>query len=121
MSNFTQPAEDLSRKAQEYIDLRLDDVKLTLVKGLSISVSKLVGMILILGVATNLVLVLSFGIILLVGELIGSYAWSAIGVAVLLGIAVWILIRKRESLFKDTFVPIFVNLFFNDDDDEKKE
>ena len=31
MSHFTQPAEDLSRQAQEYIDLRLDDVKLHLV------------------------------------------------------------------------------------------
>ncbi len=121
MSHFTQPAEDLSRQAQEYIDLRLDDVKLHLVKGLSVSVSKLVGMILILGVATNLVLVLSFGLILLVGELVGSYAWSAIGVAVLLAIAVWILIRKRESLFKDTFVPLFVNLLFNDDDEDEKE
>ena len=121
MSNFTQPAEDLSHKAQEYIDLRLDDIKLHLAKGLSVSVSKLVGMILILGVATNLVLVLSFGIILLVGELIGSYAWSAIGVAALLAIAVWILIRKRESLFKDTFVPLFVNLLFNDEDDEKEK
>ncbi len=120
MSHFTQPAEDLSHKAQEYIDLRLDDLKLHLAKGLSISVSKLVGMILILGVATNLVLVLSFGLILLVGELVGSYAWSAIGVAVLLAIAVWILIRKRESLFKDTFVPLFVNLLFNDDDEKEK-
>ena len=54
------------------------------------------------------------------GELVGSYAWSAIGVAVLLAIAVWILIRKRESLFKDTFVPLFVNLLFNDDDEKEK-
>lgn len=121
MSRFIQPAEDLSRKAQEYIDLRLDEVKLSAAKGLSISVSKLVGMVLLVGMATNLILVLSFGLILLLGELVGSYAWAAIGIAVLLGIALWILIRKRNSLFKDTFVPLFVNLFFSDDDDEKAE
>ena len=117
MSQFSRPAEDLSREAKEYIDLRLEDVKLRTVKGLSITASKLVGMILLLGLAINLVLVLSFGLILLVGELIGSYAWAALGVAVILGVALWILVRKRDTLFKDTFVPLFVKLFFSDDDD----
>lgn len=117
MSNFSRPAEDLSREAKEYVDLRLDEVKLRTAKGLSVTASKLVGLFLILGVGISLLLVLSFGLILLLGELVGSYAWSAIGVAVLEGIALWILIRKRDDLFKDTFVPLFVKLFFSDDDD----
>ena len=117
MSNFSKPAEDLSREAKEYIDLQLDNVKLQTARGLSVTASKLVGFILIIGLASSVVLALSFGLILLVGELVGSYAGAALGVAVLLGIALWILIRKRGTLFKDTFVPLFMNLFFNDDDD----
>ena len=61
MSNFTQPAEDLSSRTKEYVDLRLDELKLAAAKGLSITASKLVGLLLITGVATNLVIVLSFG------------------------------------------------------------
>ena len=118
MSNFSKPAGDLSREAKEYIDLQIENVKLRTAKGLSVTASKLVGFILIIGVASSLMLALSFGLILLIGELIGSYAWSAIGVAVLLGIGLWILIRKRDSLFKDTFVPLFIKLFFNDDDED---
>ena len=118
MSSFSKPAENLSREAREYIDLQLENVKLRTAKGLSVTASKLVGFFLILGVGISLMLVLSFGLILLVGELVGSYAWAAIGVAAVLGISLWILIRKRGSLFKDTFVPLFINLFFNDDDDD---
>ena len=120
MSRFSRPAEELSREAQEYIDLRLDDIKLRTAKGLSITASKLVAFFLIIGVATSLLLALSFGLILLIGELFGSYAWSAIGVAVLEGLGLWILIRRRYHLLKDTFVPLFINLFFNDNDDENE-
>jgi hypothetical protein len=118
MSNFSKPAEDLSREAKEYIDLQLENVKLRTAKGLSVTASKLVGFILIIGVASSLILALSFGLILLIGELLGSYAWSSIGVAALLGVGLWILIRKRDVLFKDTFVPLFVKLFFSDDEDD---
>ena len=121
MTRFTEPAEDLSRKAKDYIDLRLDDVKLRTAKGLSITASKLVAFFVIIGVGTSLILALSFGLILLIGELIGSYAWSAFAVSVLLALGLWILIRRRDRLFKDTFVPLFVNLLFNDDDDEQEE
>jgi hypothetical protein len=122
MNRFTQPAEQLTSEAKDYIDLRLDEVKLAAAKGLSVSVSKLVGLLLITSVATNLILVLAFGLVLILGEIIGSYAWAALIIAAILGVAVWILISKRDALFKNTFVPVFVKLFFPaDNDDEKAE
>ena len=42
-------------------------------------------------------------------------------VSVLLALGLWILIRRRDHLFKDTFVPLFINLFFNADDGDESE
>lgn len=118
MSNFTQPAEDLSREAKEYLDARLDDVKLRTVKGLSISLSKLAGMILILGVLGAFVLTLSFGLVLLLGDAMGGrYGLAALIVAGVLGLVLALLAIFREKLFRDTFVPVFVKLFFGGDED----
>lgn len=116
MSDFSQPAEDLSRKAREYVDSQLTDLKLRTAKGLSITVSKLVGAFLILGLASSFVLLLSFGLVLLLGEWIGSYAGAALLIAVVLALAVGVLLACNKRLFRNTFVPLFVKLFFNDDD-----
>ena len=51
MGNFTRPVEELGKEASEYIDLRIDDLKLTTAKGLSMTLSKLLYMLLVLFVA----------------------------------------------------------------------
>ena len=38
MSEFLEPLGDLSQTAKEYIDLRVDEVKLKTAKGLSVSI-----------------------------------------------------------------------------------
>jgi len=118
MSQFSKPAEDLAGEAREYIDLRLDEVKLRTAKGLSLTVSKLLGMILILGVVSALLLVLSFGLILLLGELIGSYGWAALAVAAVLTVSLVVLIVLRDRLFRGSFVRLFVKLFFGEDGED---
>ena len=118
MSEFSKPVEDLSQKAKDYAEIQLTDLKLRTAKGLSITVSKLVGAILILGLGTSLVLLLSFGLVLLLGEWIGSYAGAALLLALVLAIAVGILLSCNKRLFRNTFVPVFMKLFFSDDDDE---
>lgn len=118
MSDFSQPAEDLGREAKAYLDARLDDLKLRTVKGLSISMSKLAALSLLFGVFTAFVLALSFGLVLLLGAVMGGkYALAALLVALLLGIVLALLILFREKLFRNTFVPVFVKLFFAPEED----
>ena len=118
MSEFTRPVEELSGEAKQYVDLRLDELKLRTARGLSITLTKLVGLFLMLGVLTALLLVLSFACVLLLGELLGSYAGAAFIVAGVLLVGFILLWVYRERLFKNTFVPLFVKLFFPSQDDE---
>ena len=118
-SRFSQPAEELFDKTREYVDARADDVKLRLVKGLSVSVSKLLGLILFLGVAFGFVLVLSFGLILLLAEWFNiSYGVTAIIVAGVLLVASVVLFLIRDKLFQSGFVRLFVRLFFGGQENE---
>ena len=119
MSEFSRPAEDFSQSTKEYIDLKIDDIKLRSVKGLSVTVGKLLALILILGVASSLVLVLSFGLILLLGELMGSYAWAALIVAAILAVSIVPLWLMRDKMFQKGFVKLFIKMFFGGDDDKE--
>ena len=120
MSDFTRPAEELTAAAKEYVDLRVDDLKLRTAKGLSVTVARLLGLILILGVVLALLLLLSFGFVLLFGEWIGSYAAAAFIVAAVLAVLLVILLLRRDRLFRESFVSLFVKLFFSDDEQEEE-
>ena len=128
MSEFSRPAKELLDASREYADTKADEVKLQGVNGLSISLSKLVSMLIIVCVGMALLLVLSFGLILLLGDLMGKrYGLAAISVAVVLAVAFLILYIKRDDLLRNTFVPVFMKLFFpleeeeSEDDNDGKE
>ena len=122
MSEFTRPVEDLSQSAREYIDLRVDDLKLRTAKGLSVSLNHLLSMILVLFSATVALLAFSFGCILLLGQAVGSYALGAFIVALFLAVVTWILFRLRDRLFLGGFIKMFIGLFFeeNEEDDDEE-
>ena len=119
MEGFSAPAGELASEAREYIDLKVEEVKLRTAKGLSVSVSKLLGMVLILGVLSSVLLVLSFGCILLFGEAIGSYGWAALSVAGVLIVLLVVLFFLKDKLFSGSFVKLFIKLFFGDGEDDK--
>lgn len=117
--NFSLPARELTDNAREYVDARVDDVKLRLVKGLSVSVSKLLGIILLLGLVSSFVMVLSFGAILLLAEVTSlSYGVAALLVALALLVICIVLFFVRNKLFQSGFVRLFVKLFFGGEEDE---
>ncbi len=119
MSNFTKPVEDLSKNAREYADMKVDEVKLRTAKGLSISLNYLLSMILVLFAASVVMLVLAFGLILLLGQALHSYAVGAFIVAGIFAIITFVLYLLRNKLFLNKLVAMFAGLFFeNEKEDE---
>lgn len=119
MGEFTKPLEDLSKNAAEYVDMKIEDVKLRTVKGLSVAMNKLIVAIILLFVASIALLAAAFGGILLLGDLIGSYAGGAFIVAGIFLIILVILYCMRHKMFLNSFLRMFLNLFFTDDEEIK--
>ncbi len=114
MSDFTRPVEDFGQKTTEYIDLRVDELKLKTAKGLSLTLSKLLYMLLVLFVVSIIMISIAVGGVMWIGELVGSYAGGAAIVAAFFLLVLGVLVLLRKRLFRDTFVPLFIDLFFED-------
>lgn len=114
MSDFTRPVEDLGQKTTEYIDLRVDEFKLKTAKGLSLTLSKLLYMLLVLFVVSIIMISIAVGGVMWIGEMVGSYAGGAAIVAAFFLLVLGVLVLLRKRLFRNTFVPLFIDLFFED-------
>ena len=114
MSDFTRPVEDLGQKTTEYIDLRVDELKLKTAKGLSLTLSKLLYMLLVLFVVSIIMISMAVGGVMWIGEMVGSYAGGAAIVAAFFLLVLGVLVLLRKRLFRNTFVPLFIDLFFEE-------
>ena len=112
MSDFTRPVSNLANDALGYAGARFDNLKLQSVKALSKGTGTIFWFAVVLILVGILLLTLSLGLAIWLGEKLGSYALGAFivagGVAVLLIIALLL----RKVLFRGTFVPTFSKAFF---------
>ncbi len=118
MSDFTKPIGDLSAEAKEYLDLRIDELKLRTVKGLSVTLGRLFWILVLLFVVSAALLACAFGAVVLLGNAIGSLAGAAFIVAgffAVIGAVVWFL---KDKMFTGSLVRLFARLFFEDDHQE---
>lgn len=114
LNKFTKPVEDLAGSVKDLGQMELDAVKLKVAQMLSASFSKLLSLALIILVAFIFLSILSAAFIFLLGEFIGSYAIAFFIVAGIVLFGLIILIARRNKMFRDGFVKMFVNIFFSD-------
>jgi len=98
--------------ARRYMDMRLDDLKLKTVDGLSVGVSRVLSLMAVLMLGAIVLASFAFGTVLLLGDLIGSWAAAAfiIGGVFLILLIVMLLVWKK--LFVDIFVKLFIDIFY---------
>ena len=97
---------------RKYLDLRVDDIKLKMVDGLAVGISRMLALMLLMLLSAIVLAAFSFGIVILLGELIGSWAAAAfiVGGVLLMILALLVVVRKR--LFVDIFVKLFIGIFY---------
>lgn len=119
-SRFTKPAEDLVSGTADYVNLKIDELKLRAVKGLSVALNKLLLSIMFLTLGGIVLMALAFGGVLLIGKLIGDYAAGAFIVAAFFLLVMFILFLLRKKLFMNGLVKMFVGLFFEGEEGGEK-
>lgn len=118
-SRFTRPAEDFAKSAAEYIDLKMDEVKLRTAKGLSVTLNRMILAILFLSLGSIVLTAAAFGGVLLLGDIIGSYSAGAFIVSGFFLLVIVILFLLRKKLFLNGFVRMFVKMFFEEEGGER--
>ena len=106
------PKERLDSEIRKYLELRMDDLKLRTIDGLSVCVSRVLSLMVILMLGAIVLVSFAFGTVLLLGDLIGSWAAAAfiIGGVFLILLIVMLLVWKK--LFVDIFVKLFIDIFY---------
>lgn len=116
MSGFDRPLQDLASNAREYVDLQVDDLKLRITKGLSLSLGQVLALVLALVSLSILLLALGAGCVILLGNWLGNYAVAAFIVAGFFAVITLILFLLKNKLFVNGFVRLFTKVFFEEEE-----
>ena len=101
-------------EVKEYVDLKVDEVKLRTTKGLSVAMGRLVSALLIVAMLLIVLSLLAVVLISWLSEWIGSMPVACSIVCGVFLLALVILFLMRKHLFRDTFVRMFIQIFYGD-------
>lgn len=99
---------------KDYVDLKLDELKLRTTKGLSVATGRIVAALLLVGLLIIVLALLAVVLIQWIGQWTGSLAISSSIVCGFFLLILVILFLCRKRLLRDTFVRLFISVFFDD-------
>ena len=107
--------ETLEDDIRKYLDIRLEELKLRTVDGLSVGMSRVLSMMVVLMLGAIVLAAFAFGTVLLLGDLIGSWAAAAFIIGGVFLIVLGVLLLFWRSLFVDIFVKLFIGIFYGNE------
>lgn len=111
--DFRSRLDDLAGGAKEYVDIRVDEVKAKAKEGLSAALAQISTILLILAIAIIVLSLLAFGLVLLVGDLVGSYAAGCFIVCAAFLILLLVVFLCRKRMFRGRYDRMFSEIFFD--------
>ena len=102
-------------EARQYLDLKLDALKLQTVDALSVVVSRLLTMMAVLMLGAIVLAALAFGTVILLGQMIGNWAAAAFIIGGLFLVLLVLLLVFRRKFFLDMFVKLFIGIFYGNE------
>ena len=109
--------EGLAKEARQYADLRFDELKLKTTRGLSTALGQTLAYLLIFAVLAIVLGLLSLALLQWLNSLVGA-PWGTLIVAGAFLIALIALWVSRAKLFRDLFVKLFIDVFYDTESDE---
>ena len=114
-NDMAEGQERMVSDIRNYLDLRLNELKLKTIDGLSIGVSRVLSMMLVVMLGAIALAAFAFGAVLLLGDLIGSWAGAAFIIGGFFLIVLSLLLIYWKRLFVNIFVKLFIGIFFEND------
>lgn len=114
-NDMAEGQERMVSDIRNYLDLRLNELKLKTIDGLSIGVSRILSMMLVVMFGAIALAAFAFGAVLLLGDLIGSWAGAAFIVGGIFLIVLSLLLIYWKRLFVNIFVKLFIGIFYEND------
>ena len=110
--------EELYGSLKEYLDLRINEGKLTLTESLAILFSRLIVFILVVITGAVAFGFFAFAFSCWLGELLHSQPFGALITGSIFLVAVIVMILLRKRLFTDSMVKLLISMFFKTKGDE---
>ena len=115
MIDYKKPIENLASDVKDYVDLRVDDLKLKTTMGLSVTLARILSTLVILFVLGMVIISLTVAFVLMVGHLTGNYALGAFIATAIFLVAFVVLFSLRKKMFAGSFVRMFIQIFYPED------
>ena len=107
----------LVTELRNYADLRFDELKLRATKGLSTAFSQILVYLLIIAMMIMVLGLLAFALLQWLNSLLGA-PWGTLCVCAVFVVLLVILYLSRGRLFRDKFVKLFIDVFYDGGSDE---
>ena len=104
---------EISHTAKEYINLKMDEYKLYGVENLSIISNKVLVILIATMLGAVILQLIGFAFAFFIGWLLNSTALGFAIVSLVFGMALWLIYIKRDTLFINRMVQMYMRMFFN--------